>query len=370
MVTKARVTDVHDPTPNGGVVCLQRQRRADRHDPAVRTERHRQRFGLDLPRHGRPGAAPPHRTAQRNWSWTEDYIYRGSQLLAAEEPYGTKHFHLDHLGTPRLITDGAGVQLSLHTYYAFGAEADTPTAGEKQFTGHERDSGTLDYMHARYYSPQMGRFLSVDPGGWNPSRPQSWNRYAYAINNPIRYIDPDGRDFYDIIEGVANGWSSSNLANLNRVEPRNLDYQRGQTVGDALAFATGTIESVIGVNALLGGGSTTVLSGGTLAPVTGTVAAGGLVAAIHGSLTTVNALQNLTHQASSTKGLENQVKKHEQKLADYTKNPDAHDNNGFLKNATPERRQKIIQARIYELKRQIEVYKKQIRDILKEATEK
>jgi RHS repeat-associated protein len=73
-------------------------------------------------------------------------------------------------GTPRLVTDGTGLKLATHTYYAFGAELmgtpESPEAGMK-FTGHERDitgtSDALDNMHARYYSSLTGRFLSVDP---------------------------------------------------------------------------------------------------------------------------------------------------------------------------------------------------------------
>jgi len=47
-------------------------------------------------------------------------------------------------------------------------------------------------MHARYYSPGVGRFLSVDPLLGNASSPQSWNRYTYARNNPILVTDPKG----------------------------------------------------------------------------------------------------------------------------------------------------------------------------------
>ena len=50
-------------------------------------------------------------------------------------------------------------------------------------------------MHARYYSPNLGRFLSVDPA--NSGRvgsSQSWNRYGYALNNPVKLVDPDGRE--------------------------------------------------------------------------------------------------------------------------------------------------------------------------------
>jgi RHS repeat-associated protein len=65
------------------------------------------------------------------------------------------------------------------------------------FTGHERDLGDLssglDYMHARYYSSGLGRFLSVDPVGGEVGSSQSWNRYAYARGNPVIFLDPNGR---------------------------------------------------------------------------------------------------------------------------------------------------------------------------------
>jgi hypothetical protein len=62
-----------------------------------------------------------------------------------------------------------------------------------------------------------------------------------------------------------------------------------------------------------------------------------------------------------TSGLERQLKEHENKLEEYTKNPDASDNKGHLKNAkSPEQRKKIIQGRIKNLKKQIDNFKKQI----------
>jgi uncharacterized protein RhaS with RHS repeats len=61
-------------------------------------------------------------------------------------------------------------------------------------------------MGARYYNPQIGRFLSIDPKEADPSDLHSLNRYAYANNNPYRFVDPDG------YAAVLN--SSSNLANL------------------------------------------------------------------------------------------------------------------------------------------------------------
>jgi RHS repeat-associated protein len=127
-------------------------------------------------------------------------------------PTTTYHYHLDHLGTPRLVTKEFGVLVGQHTYYPFGAEMNlTPTESATElmkFTGHERDivaatNGSVDYMHARYYNGNLGRFLSVDPT-WSSAdlgQPQSWNRYAYVENNPVGKVDPDGRCGWGVLLG-------------------------------------------------------------------------------------------------------------------------------------------------------------------------
>ena len=56
-------------------------------------------------------------------------------------------------------------------------------------------SGTtddLDYMHARHYNLNLGRFLSPDPAPADPHNPSSWNAYAYVLNNPVNFVDPWG----------------------------------------------------------------------------------------------------------------------------------------------------------------------------------
>lgn len=150
-----------------------------------------------------------------SWSWKKDYVYRGGSLLAAVIPAGsgttTEHFHLDHLGSTRLVTNALGAATGpVMKYWPYGDVAEGPTEGEvMRYTGHERDfncpaggglctgigrQDDLDYMHARYYSPWNGRFLSVDPVGGRTERPMGWNRYAYGLGNPMKYLDPDGRD--------------------------------------------------------------------------------------------------------------------------------------------------------------------------------
>jgi RHS repeat-associated protein len=146
-----------------------------------------------------------------SWVWREDYVYAGDRLLASEIDSAprTLHYFHDHLGSPRLVTGNGGMKVAEHTYFPFGAEAppsvvQTATMPAEydrlRFTGHERDSSQLDYMHARYYSAGVGRFLSGDPT-WESAdlgKPQGWNRYSYVLNNPVNLTDPDGKCPYCI----------------------------------------------------------------------------------------------------------------------------------------------------------------------------
>jgi RHS repeat-associated protein len=148
--------------------------------------------------------------------WQRDYVYADGGLIAevrnvdaAEDP--VHHFHADHLGSIRLTTAGStGVLTCSHEFWPFGEEI-TSTVQESfervqpmKFTGHERDyisavnnesTDYLDYMHARYYTATLGRFLSVDPivPSAATRQPQRWNRYAYVANNPMKNTDPTGK---------------------------------------------------------------------------------------------------------------------------------------------------------------------------------
>jgi RHS repeat-associated protein len=120
-------------------------------------------------------------------------------------------YHNDHLGSPLAMTDEDGNVVWRRDYKPFGQEIDPggeTTFNTHTYTGKEFDAETgLYYYGARYYDPVIGRFISVDPADANPSNPQSWNRYVYSLNNPYRYVDPDGKLVWDVIDIACFGYS-------------------------------------------------------------------------------------------------------------------------------------------------------------------
>ena len=91
------------------------------------------------------------------------------------------------------MLDSAGNVVSSQKYYPFGQSRNFTLVGtDKQFTGHQRE-GEFYYMRARFYDPQVGRFLQPDSVVPDYADPQALNRYSYTVNNPLRYVDPTGR---------------------------------------------------------------------------------------------------------------------------------------------------------------------------------
>ncbi len=140
------------------------------------------------------------------------FVYDAAGKLIAEYANQTSqtpqisYLTNDHLGSPRINTDGAGNIIARHDYHPFGEEI-IGTGGRtqgldyttdeirKQFTGYERDGETsLDFAQARYYAKNHGRFQSVDPllSTGHPDDPQSWHRFSYVLNNPLQFVDPTG----------------------------------------------------------------------------------------------------------------------------------------------------------------------------------
>ncbi len=130
----------------------------------------------------------------RNQTLSARYVYAGSRRIARIAGSSASYYLTDHLGSTRALVDESGMVTATYDYRPYGDILATSGAESThfRFTGHERDSeSNLDYMLARSYAYDIGRFLRPDPmqdayPGISP--------YAYANNNPLKYVDPDGRE--------------------------------------------------------------------------------------------------------------------------------------------------------------------------------
>ncbi len=158
------------------------------------------------------------RTATFLLCWAITLVFTGLSS-AAEKVF---YYHSDPAGTPMAISDDAGNVVWRATYEPFGQEHAVSGSLEnnERFIGKEKDKETgLVYINHRYFKPEIGRFISpdevtlVDP--WTSKlnhrvlhNPQLLNRYAYGLNNPYTFMDPDGLSGILIIQSSGNGGSS------------------------------------------------------------------------------------------------------------------------------------------------------------------
>ncbi|MGW7677945.1 RHS repeat-associated core domain-containing protein [Shewanella sp. S23-S33] len=121
-----------------------------------------------------------------------------------------RYQHTDMLGSVISESDESGNITSRSQYEPFGKRM----GGDKDgigYTGHQHDKDLgLTYMQARYYDPLIGRFYANDPVGFRDVH--SFNRYAYANNNPYKYVDPDGNDVvFAVTPNAAGGNGHTSL---------------------------------------------------------------------------------------------------------------------------------------------------------------
>ena len=124
----------------------------------------------------------------------ETYIYLQDKLIAKIDTNGRKFFyHPDHLGSTSLVTNESGDVVEDLLYLPYGCILSGNEISRFGFTGQENDkeSGFIDYG-ARQYDCEFSRFLQTDPVIADIYNPQNLNRYAYVLNNPYKYVDPNG----------------------------------------------------------------------------------------------------------------------------------------------------------------------------------
>ena len=200
----------------------------------------------------------------------------------------------DHLGSWTVFADGDGDLVREESFDAWGNRRNPATwtgytvpelvegpMFERGFTGHEHMEYTgLINMNGRLYDPVMSTFLSVDSYVQEPDFSQNFNRYAYCLNNPLMYTDPDGELVTELVVAMA----ISAAVNVVMSGINNTVYDRPFFEGAGKAAAIGALQGAFsyGIGAAAG------LIGSAVKGVTnatwGMVAQAGFQVAAHGTL--------------------------------------------------------------------------------------
>ncbi len=115
------------------------------------------------------------------------------------------YFSQDHLGSSTTLTDASTAVVAQISYDSYGNASTSANLTRFTYTGREFDSDTgLYYYRARWYDPQVGRFVSEDPIGLAGGI----NTYGYVRNSPVRLVDPFGLDWWDSLLGVSSQFSA------------------------------------------------------------------------------------------------------------------------------------------------------------------
>jgi RHS repeat-associated protein len=129
-------------------------------------------------------------------------LFAGDERIAEIDSTDAYYYHKDALGSTTLVSNLVGEAPYLFAYQPFGSLLDSSQSRPERisylFTGSEFDRSTgLYYLLARYYDPELGRFISPDTIIPSLTNPQAFNRYSYANNNPISYTDTNGHYWRD-----------------------------------------------------------------------------------------------------------------------------------------------------------------------------
>jgi RHS repeat-associated protein len=192
------------------------------------------------------------------------YYYANGEIVARKDSNGAMHYyHGDQLGSTSLITDASGNVEETTKYYPFGALRSGGAKTKYLFNGKELASATgLYYYLNRWYYVNNSHWTQPDPSIPDLYNPQSFNRYSYVENNPVKYTDEDGKSPLLVTAAIGVGVGAAFGAGAQV-------YYQWQT--------TGTVSNwnAIGESAVVGGvsGGVAGLTLGFGAPLIG---AGGL----------------------------------------------------------------------------------------------
>jgi RHS repeat-associated protein len=206
------------------------------------------------------------------------------------------YYHPNHLGSANILTDRNGSRVQHYEYGSFGQTTYTESSAaypiSNRYTGQVIDDETgLYYYNARYYDPQLGRFIQADTIVPSATSPQTLNRYSYCSNNPLNAVDPTGHIGWiaaviigaavgaamsaatggNILLGAACGAIGGALGCIGSAAGSALGAAIGGTTGAAVGSAAGTL-----AGGAAGGAATSAISGGDpgMGALTGAISAG------------------------------------------------------------------------------------------------
>ncbi|WP_111979301.1 RHS repeat-associated core domain-containing protein [Algibacillus agarilyticus] len=194
-----------------------------------------------------------------------DYIRAGGTLIARVESKGSAADPNTNAFNQVLQpeqTNSALIWTDQSLPYGLPLDSPAAKADSLGYTGHVKDDSGLVYMQARYYDPVIGRFLSNDPVGY--SNVHNFNRYAYANNNPYKFVDPDGRSSecffcrrdYNTEALMTKGKAVRQTVDGIMAEEsgaNNIQEYNTPTLGEALSELGGKIPGLLGVASAITG---------------------------------------------------------------------------------------------------------------------
>lgn len=165
--------------------------------------------------------------------------------------------YTDHLGSLLTLTNSAAAVVVSQNYDAWGRSRNATTWAytgvtappawlTRGYTGHEHlGVFALINMNGRLYDPIVGRMLSPDNHIQMADYSQNYNRYSYALNNPLKYTDPDGEFIFNMIIGAAIGVTTNGIENLINGE----HFFKGWGKAAIFGAISGGVSSLIGAAA-------------------------------------------------------------------------------------------------------------------------
>jgi RHS repeat-associated protein len=180
------------------------------------------------------------------------------------------YYHNDALGSPIAATNAEGQVVWREQYEPYGKRLvnEPRSRNPLWYTGKpEEEALGLSYFGARWYNPKLGRFMGMDPVEAQAENLHSFNRYAYANNNPYKFVDPDGQAAESVTDFISLGISVGMFA-----QDPSLANALG-VLGDAIGTAVPFLPAGAGI---IRSGLKAADEGGDAAKVANTTEKGGL----------------------------------------------------------------------------------------------